>query len=139
MVTADDIEARLPRPLDTHERTRTEVLIDDAVKRIAAEFGRAGMDLQDRLEVQWFSDEYERVIREMVSAVVLVGINVGMTSASSSTMQESDSATFKDSDAVSWGGVTLTDQQRRDLGLPVAGKTLGRFPASPRWPERMLR
>lgn len=139
MVTADDIEARLPRPLDTHERTRTEVLIDDAVKRIAAEFRRAGMDLQDRLEVQWFSDEYERVIREMVSAVVLVGINVGMTSASSSTMQESDSATFKDSDAVSWGGVTLTDQQRRDLGLPVAGKTLGRFPAAPRWPERMLR
>lgn len=138
MVTVDDVENRLPRDLDPAEKTRAGYLIEDAEARIVEEFGRAGMDLARFLEFPWFRATYERVVREMVAAPILVGINAGMRSASSSTMQESDSVTFADVESVSWGGVTLTDQQRADLGLPAGGLPRGRFPCPPRWPERRL-
>lgn len=138
MVTVDDVEKRLPRDLDPEEKARAGYLIKDAEDWIAAEFGRAGMDLDTALSRAWFRATYERVVREMVAAPILVGINAGIRSASSTTMQESDSVTFADVESVSWGGVTLTDRQRDDLGLPVGGRSRGSFPRPPRWPERRL-
>lgn len=138
MVTVEEVEKRLPRDLDSAEKERAKVLIQDAKDRIAEEFGRAGKDLDQCLARPWFQATYDRVVREMVAAPILVGINAGVRSASSTTMQESDSVTFADIDSVSWGGVTLTDKQRSDLGLPVGALPRGRFPPPKRWPERRL-
>lgn len=136
LVTVDDIEKLLPRPLDPEERDRADKLIIAAMERIREEFGRAGASMPS---AEWFELTHARVVREMVSAAVLVGINIGMRSASSSTGQQSDAVTFADVDSVSWGGIALTDEHRRDLGLPVASRASHRFPPPPRWPERRMR
>lgn len=137
-IKVSEIEARLPRPLYESEKPRMEALIADALEYLEVEFQRCGRELDKELaRIPWLEAVARRVIREMVSAAVLVGPNVGVRSASSATGQESDSITFADVDSVGWGGVRLTDNQRLDLGLCIPGGARGRFPRPVRWPERV--
>lgn len=137
-ITVAEIEERLPRPLDPTETARMEALIADAVEYLEVEFQKCGRELDKELvRIPWLEAVARRVIREMVSAAVLVGPNVGVRSASSATGQESDSITFADVDSVGWGGVRLTDHQRLDLGLCMPGGARGRFPRPVHWPERV--
>lgn len=137
-ITVAEIEERLPRPLDPTETARMKALITDAVEYIEVEFQKCGRELDKELaRIPWLEAVTRRVIREMVSAAVLVGPNVGVRSASSATGQESDSITFADVDSVGWGGVRLTDHQRLVLGLCMPGGARGRFPRPAHWPERV--
>ncbi|EGT5788615.1 hypothetical protein A9D03_12595 [Corynebacterium striatum] len=137
-IKVSEIEARLPRPLAADEKARMEALIADALEYIETEYRRCGRTLDGELaRTSWLDAVVRRVVREMVSAAVLVGSNVGMRSASSTTGPQSDSITFADVDSVGWGGVRLTDQQRLDLGLCMPGGPRGKFPPPAYWPERI--
>ncbi|MCQ9341334.1 phage Gp19/Gp15/Gp42 family protein [Corynebacterium phoceense] len=137
-ISVSEIEARLPRPLAVDEKPRMEALIDDAVEYLEVEFQKCGRSLDAALaRTPWLESVVRRVIREMVSAAVLIGPNVGVRSASSTTGPQSDSITFADVDSVGWGGVRLTDQQRLDLGLCMPGGARGKFPPPAYWPERI--
>ena len=136
LVTVEDVVARLdPRPgEETHPRIET--LIEDAERKIRTAFLKAGRDFDAALiAVPWLRDEAEDVIREMVSAAIIIGPNAGVRSVSSATGSESDSITYADVDSVSFGGIRLTDAQREALGLPCGGLPRGRFPRARRWPE----
>ncbi len=137
-IKVSEIEARLPRPLASDEKPRMEALITDALEYLEVEFQRCGRTLADALErTPWLEAVVRRVVRDMVSAAVLVGPNVGMRSASSTTGPQSDSITFADVDSVGWGGVRLTPAQRLDLGLCMPGGARGKFPPPACWPERI--
>ncbi|MCG7247462.1 phage Gp19/Gp15/Gp42 family protein [Corynebacterium simulans] len=137
-IKVSEIEARLPRPLAADEKPRMEALITDALEYLEVEFQRCGRTLADALErTPWLEAVVRRVVRDMVSAAVLVGPNVGMRSASSTTGPQSDSITFADVDSVGWGGVRLTPAQRLDLGLCMPGGARGKFPPPACWPERI--
>lgn len=136
LVTFKDVNARLDMPLEPAAQSRVDILIEDAETMIRTAFLKCGRDFDSEIErVAWLADETRRVIREMVSAAILIGPNAGVRSVSSTTGPQSDSITYADVDSVSFGGVRLTDQQRLDLGLCFPGGARGRFPAAPRWPE----
>ena len=78
-----------------------------------------------------------RAIREMVAAAVIIGPNAGVRSVSSTTGPQSDSITYADVGAVSFGGVSLTDQLLELLGL-LGGRPRGNFPRPLRWPEEVV-
>lgn len=127
---------RLPRELTDAETKRLQVLIDDAVELIDVAFMQAGRDFDAELvTVPWLESAARRAVLEMVSAATLVGGNAGMRSISSTTGPQSDSVTFADVDSVSWGGVRLTDDLLKLLGLWREGAR-ARFPRPRRWPER---
>ena len=136
LVTFKDVNARLDMPLEPAAQPRVDILIEDAETMIRTAFLKCGRDFDTAVaEVPWLADETRRVIREMVSAAILIGPNAGVRSVSSTTGPQSDSITYADVDSVSFGGVRLTDAQRLDLGLCFPGGARGRFPAAPRWPE----
>ena len=135
-IDAKYVAERLPQPLTDEEMQRLDVLIDDAVELLEIEFLRCGRDFDRELEtVPWLGSVARRVVREMVSAAILVGPNAGVRSVSSTTGQESDSITYADVDSVSFGGVRLTDAQRAQLGLCMPGGARGSFPPPRCWPE----
>ena len=130
------VAGRLPRELTDAETKRLQVLIDDAVELIDVAFMQAGRDFDAELvTVPWLESAARRAVLEMVSAATLVGGNAGMRSISSTTGPQSDSVTFADVDSVSWGGVRLTDDLLKLLGLWREGAR-GRFPRPRQWPER---
>lgn len=119
-------------------RERVELLIEDAEALIEGAFLRCGRRLDYELEhVPWLRGEVVRVLREMLAAAVIIGPSAGRRSVSSMTGGESDSVTFTDEglNAVSFGGVKLTDAQRVALGLCMPGAARGRFPRPIGWPE----
>lgn len=135
-IDAEYVAERLPQSLTDEEMKRLDVLIEDAVELIEIEFLRCGRDFDRELEtVPWLGSVSRRVVREMVSAAILVGPNAGVRSVSSTTGQESDSITYADVDSVSFGGVRLTDAQRAQLGLCMPGGARGSFPPPRCWPE----
>lgn len=142
MVTADEVKERLPEevlPLSDHNETRVLRFLDDAEEAIRDAFLRAGRDLDTEIIiVEWLKRAVVRTVREMVSASLIVGPNVGLQSASSTTGPQSDSASYRDVPMVSFSGPKLTDALREDLGLPVSVRSVGRFPRAKRWPERGL-
>lgn len=138
LVEVEDVKVRAPRPLTDVEVGRAGVLIGDAERLIRSEFGRARRDFDREVTDEWFADTVRRVMLEMVLAAVLIGPNMGMRSATSTTGAVSDSATFTDTvdGAASWAGVRLTDVHRDDLGLRGGSLPRGRFPVgAPVWPE----
>lgn len=135
-MNAEYVAARLPRELSPVEMQRLDVLIEDAVELIELAFMRAGRDFQSEMETSpWLESAARRAVLEMVSAATLVGSHAGVRSLSSTTGPQSDSVTFSDVDSVSWGGVRLTDELLKLLGLWHRGAR-GRFPRPRRWPER---
>lgn len=135
-IDAAYVADRLPRELTDAEAKRLQVLIDDAVELIDVAFMQAGRDFDTELvTVPWLGSAARRAVLEMVSAATLVGGNAGMRSISSTTGPQSDSVTFADVDSVSWGGVRLTDNLLKLLGLWREGAR-GRFPRPRQWPER---
>ena len=138
-IRVEDIEARLPRPLIGPERARLGPLVEDAVDLIDEAFAREGRDFKAELvTVPWLEKAAVRVVREMVSAAVLVGENVGIRSTSIRSGQVSEAYTYADVDSVTWGGLRLTPDQLSVLGLSADGRARGSFPAPARWPERWL-
>ncbi|PRQ10629.1 hypothetical protein C1Y63_10570 [Corynebacterium sp. 13CS0277] len=132
-----DVEERLPRPLFDEERPRVETLIKDAEARVRVAFSRRGRDLDRELETRagdWLKPTVEWVLIDMVAAAVLVGMNAGVRAVSSTTGPQSDSLTYADVGAVSFGGVRLTNEHLRELGL-VAGLPVFCAPPPMRWPE----
>lgn len=134
-VDLDGLRARFPRPLTPEEDARLVLLAADALSMIRVAFMKQGRDFDAELRsVPWLELEAQRVVRHMVNAAVLVGGNVGVRSVSSTTGQESDSITYADVDAASWGGVRLTEDLLALLGLGRRGAR-GSFPEPLRWPE----
>lgn len=138
LVGISTIEALLPRELDEREKLRLKALITQAEEIIRVAFLKARRDFDEELEtVPWLKSEAQRIIVEMVSAATLVGSNVGVRSASSTTGPQSDSVTYADVNSVSWGGIKLTDEMLAALGLTRSGAR-GVFPCPPGWPEWRL-
>lgn len=136
LVSFDEVNARLDVPVEDAARTRVELLIEDAEQQIRTAFLKCGRDFDRELDaISWLRPEAQRIIREMVSAAIVVGPNAGVRSISSTTGPQTDSITYANVDSVSFGGVRLTDQQRLDLGLCFPGGARGRFPRPVRWPE----
>lgn len=139
-VTFEDIAGRMAVPPEEEVRQRVELLISDAESVISTEFLKCGRSLDAELDlVPWLNAEFQRVVREMVTAAITIGPNAGVRSVSSTTGQESDSVTYANGiDFVSFGGVKLTEAQRTALGLCAPGGPRGTFPPPIRWPERRL-
>lgn len=136
LVTAEDVVARLDPHPDPSTHDRIQVLIEDAEGKIRRAFLKVGRDFDLALgTVSWLEGEAKDVIREMVSAAIIIGPNAGIRTVASTTGQESDSITYADVDSVSFGGVRLTTAQREALGIPTGGLARGRFPRPRRWPE----
>ena len=142
-VSADDVTNRLPStvlPLTTHDQERVELFLEDVQQLLVDAFAREGRNLEAEVATSaWLGNAVTRVTREMVAASVIVGPNVNVHSASSTTGPQSDSVTFRDGRGlVSFSGPRLTDELRKELGLSVAVRSRGRFPRPPRWPEVRL-
>lgn len=142
LVSLEDLESRLPIQISDDQKARVETLLDDAEEIIRDAFSRVGRDFDAEASASpWLNHAAKRVIRDMVSAAVIIGPNVGQAAASSSTGSESDSVTFG-TDAmkvVGFGRLILTDEHREELGLPVTALASGSFPPPSRWPERWSR
>ena len=137
IVSIEEFVPAFPRPMTEDERKRAAVLLGDAEDRIREEFAREGRDLDAELErVSWLESATRRVIREMVSAVVLVGPDAGRRQYAVTAGAVSESWTMSDVAGSAWGSVVLSDEQRRALGLSTGAMPRGRFPRAPGWPER---
>lgn len=140
LVTFDDINLRLPTPLDPtdeHLAKQVNALLEDAEDAITIAFAKFGRSWkQELVTVPWLDAASKRVIRQMVTAAIMVGPNVGVRSVSSTTGPQSDSITYADAiDQVAFGGVRLTDDMLVALGLLDDGGPRGCFPRPLRWPE----
>ena len=139
LITLDEIAAVLPYGLEDDQHDRVQRLIDLAEEEIELAFARRGRDFSAELATTpWLETAARRAIREMVSAAVVIGPNAGVRSVSSTTGPQSDSITYADVDAVSFGGVALTDKLLELLGL-AGVRPRGRFPRPARWPEEGVR
>lgn len=135
LITADEIAGVLPIDLDPSQLAKVDTLIGLAEEEITLAFARRGRSFQNELAAsEWLEMAARRAIREMVSAAVIIGPNVGVRSVSSTTGPQSDSITYADVGAASFGGVALTDALLSMLGLSGGGPR-GRFPRPARWPE----
>lgn len=132
LVNIDDL--LLPRELTEFEQTLGPKLLDEAESIVRAEFARVGRNLDYELSDEWLAFNVRRVIKEMVTAALLVGASRGMRSASSTTGPQSDSVTWADVESVALGGLVLTDAHRELLGLAGHGPRFN-FPPPGRWPE----
>lgn len=139
LITADEIAGVLPVALDPAQMAKVDTLIGLAEEEIELAFARRGRDFRAELvSVPWLELAARRAVREMVGAAIIIGPNVGVKRASSTTGPQSDSVEWHDPKAVSFGGVSLTDDLLALLGLSGGGPR-GRFPRPLRWPEREVR
>lgn len=122
-ITPDDVQARLPRRLAPAEVETTQVLIEDAKALVDEAFLEHNRSVESYLQGGDHRERiYKMVVVDMVAAPVLVGISRGLRSAQSTTAHVSDSATWDNkTDALTWGGVLLTDAQKALLGLKTKG------------------
>lgn len=139
LISADEIAGVLPIDLDPAQLAKVETLIGLAEEEIELAFARRGRDFRAELSTtSWLGLAARRAVREMVGAAIIIGPNVGVKRASSTTGPQSDSVEWHDPKAVSFGGVTLTDDLLALLGLSGGGPR-GRFPRPLRWPEEGVR
>ncbi|WP_151530533.1 MULTISPECIES: Gp19/Gp15/Gp42 family protein [Corynebacterium] len=131
-----DIECRLPRSLSEAEKQRLAVLVGDAEELIAAAFTREGRDFYVEVEAEWLQANARRVVLEMVSSAILVGGDAGKRQSSITVGGVTESSTWADVSSAPWGVLSLSDSQRRLLGLAVAVKPRVCAPAAKCWPER---
>ncbi|WKD60917.1 Phage protein Gp19/Gp15/Gp42 [Corynebacterium ciconiae DSM 44920] len=136
MFNAADIERRLPRQLTDAESQRLTVLVADAEELIAAAFTREGRDFYVEAEADWLFTNARRVVLEMVSSAILVGGDAGKRQYSITVGGVTESSTWADVTSSPWGVLSLSDSQRRLLGLSVAVTPRASFPCAKRWPER---
>lgn len=135
LITAEEIAGALPVDLTEEQRAKLDAQIELAEEEIALAFARRGRSFQNELAAsEWLEMAARRAVREMVSAAVIIGPNAGVRSVSSTTGPQSDSITYADVGAVSFGGVALTDKLLELLGL-AGVRPRGRFPRPSRWPE----
>lgn len=126
-VTVDDVVEIFSRPLTEFEMTLAENLIVQSLELIGMEFARRGRNLDHELTaMSWLSVAVKQAVREMVSKAVIVGENVGRASASSTTGPQSDTITWSQGIGIQWGGVGITPEVLKLLGLVVAAVPLGR-------------
>lgn len=138
-ITVDDVAGVFPRPLLDEERTRMSALIEQSLELIELEFARRGRDFNREVaSSRLLQLAVKQAVRAMVSQAVLVGSNVGVASASSTTGPQSDSVTYSQGVGIHWGGVGLDDAILDLLGLGARAVPLGRggrvIPFGYRWP-----
>ena len=139
MVRVQEFEARFPRQLTPEEWQRANVLLSDAADLIREEFAREGKRLDEELvRAEWLSGAVRRVTFEMVSAVLLVGSAAGVRQRSITVGDTTESTTWADVESSAWGGLRLSTEHRRALGLVSGARASGNFPAALRWPERQV-
>lgn len=126
-ISVDDVADVFPRPLLDEERSRVDALIEQSYELIELEFARRGRDFQSEVAgSRWLQLAAKQAVRAMVFQAVLIGDNVGVASASSTTGQESDSVTYSQGLRFHWGGVGIDDAILDLLGLGVGGFPCGR-------------
>lgn len=135
LVEVEELEHRFPRPLVGDDRDRARVKLIDAEDLMRDEFAREGRDFDAEIQVDWMRRTAGRVIREMVSASLLVGDRAGIRQHSVTAGQVTESATYADVGSTAWGELVLTDKQREQLGLMTPARPLWSFPDPPRFPE----
>lgn len=139
LITADEIAGALPVDLTPGQMSKVDTLIGLAEEEIELAFARRGREFRAELATtDWLGLAARRAVREMVGAAIIIGPNVGVKRASSTTGPQSDSVEWHDPKAVPFGGVSLTDDLLALLGLSVGGPR-GRFPRPLRWPEEGVR
>lgn len=139
LITADEIAGVLPVALDPAQMAKVKTLIGLAEEEIELAFARRSRDFHAELATtSWLETAARRAVREMVGAAIIIGPNVGVKRASSTTGPQSDSVEWHDPKAVSFGGVSLTDDLLDLLGL-LGVRPRGRFPRPLRWPEEGVR
>lgn len=135
-ITVEDISAVFPRSLEPDEEHRAEGLIQAALDLIEEAFLRHGRDFhQEATDSRLMQLTVKRVVREMISEAIHVGENVGRQSASSTTGPQSDSVTWSQGVGIHWGGVYLTPQWLRDLGLMSQSPAGHSFPKAKRYAD----
>lgn len=126
-VTVADVVEIFPRPLTEFEMTLAGNLVKQSLELIVMEFARRGRDLSLELVAStWLIIAVKQAVREMVSKAVIVGENVGRASASSTTGPQSDTITWSQGIGIQWGGVGITPEVLKLLGLIVAAVPRGR-------------
>ena len=132
----EDLAKIFPRSLEAEERTRAENLIQTALDLIEEAFLRAGRDFYNEAEnSRLLQLTVKRIVVAMVSEAVLVGEHVGRASVSSTTGPQSDAITFSQGVGIHWGGVYLTDEWLRALGLGPSSGLGFTFPELKRYAE----
>lgn len=117
-LSVDDIGVMMPRPFLPGETDRCRALIDLSYERIEFEFARRGLVLRDEIVSKpWLITAVKIVVRTMVVESLLTGVNINMVSVSSTTGEQSDSATFAKTGTEGFGGVFLTERMLHVLGL----------------------
>lgn len=117
----DDITGIFPRELLPDEKERATKLIERSLELIELEFMRAGRDLESELYARRdVQIAVRQAVTEMVSRAVLIGVNVGHASVTSTTGSESDSVTFSQGIGIHWGSVGMDAAIRKLLGLMTA-------------------
>lgn len=137
-ITVDDVAGVFPRPLLDEERTRMATLIEQSLELIELEFAKRGRDFTHEVaSSRLLQLAAKQAVRAMVSQAVLIGDNVGVSSASSTTGPQSDSVTYSQGVGIHWGGVGLDDAILDLLGLGERAVPLGRggrvIPFGHRW------
>lgn len=138
-ITVDDVAGVFPRSLLDEERARMQNLIEQSLELIELEFARRGRDFNREVtSSRLLQLAAKQAVRAMVSQAVLIGGNVGVASASSTTGPQSDSVTYSQGVGIHWGGVGLDDAILDLLGLGARAVPLGRggrvIPFGHRWP-----
>lgn len=135
-VALSDITTLFPRRLEIDEENRAVALIGAALELIEEAFLRQGRDFHAEAKASRLLQlTVKRVVREMISEAIAVGENVGRQSASSTTGPQSDSVTWSQGVGIHWGGVYLTPQWLRDLGLAGQSVSGHNFPRAKRYAE----
>lgn len=131
IIDVNDIAGIFPRPLEDDEKNRASSLISASLDLIEEEFLRRGRDFYKALDSSRLLQlTAKRIITEMISAAIHVGDNVGHAAASSTTGPQSDSVTFSAGVGIHWGGVYMTSEWLRQLGLSPEAGVAFQFPES---------
>lgn len=136
LLELEDFAALFPRPLELDEEARACALILAAEELIEEEFLRRGRVFHQELEgSRLLQLTVKRVLREMITSAITVGADVGAASVSSTTGPTSDSITYSQGVGIHWGGVYMTTQWLRDLGLADGTGYGHSFPTPKRYAE----
>lgn len=137
MVIADDIIARLPSNVEADAKV-INLYIKDAYEAISLAFALRGRSFEDEVENNPSLDvAADLVVRQAVTAPVMIGQGAIYSQVSSTTGSQSDSVSFsnKVNDWITIGGIKLTPEHLALLGLLKSSSPRFSFPGSLRYPR----
>ena len=137
MVIADDIIQRLPSNVEADTKV-INLYIKDAYEAINLAFALRGRSLEDEVETNpTLAVAVDLVVRQAVTAPVMIGQGAIYSQISSTTGSQSDSVSFsnKVNDWVTLGGIRLTPEHLALLGLLDSSSPRFSFPGALRYPR----